>query len=123
MPRPNRSRHPSVRNITIRPRRPARCCVVAPYRYRETMRRSLLPALALAGAALLLAGCTSARPAAEPTTVPSSAPSSPTPTPTPTPPPTVEPRIVVSLDGIAVTGETGTRDAAFDGPDVVLDLL
>ncbi|WP_396657368.1 hypothetical protein [Microbacterium oxydans] len=83
------------------------------------MRRSLLPALALAGAALLLAGCTSAPSAAEATTVPSSAPSSPTPTPTPT----VEPRIVVSLDGIAVTDETGTRDAAFDDPDAVLDLL
>ncbi|MCB8044883.1 hypothetical protein JM654_14210 [Microbacterium oxydans] len=83
------------------------------------MRRSLLPALALAGAALLLAGCTSARPAAEPTTVPSSAPSSPTPSPTPT----VEPRIVVSLDGIAVTDETGTRDAALDDTEAVLDLL
>lgn len=29
----------------------------------------------------------------------------------------------MSLDGIAVTGETGSRDAAFDGPDAVLDLL
>ncbi|WP_282848112.1 hypothetical protein [Microbacterium oxydans] len=81
------------------------------------MRRSLPPALALAGAALLLAGCTSAPSAAEPTTVPSSAPSSPTPTPT------VEPQIVVSLDGIAVTDETGTRDAALDDTEAVLDLL
>lgn len=117
MPRPNRSRHSSVRNITIRLCRPARCGVVGSHRYRETMRRSLLPALALAGAALLLAGCASARPAAEPTSEPSSAPSSPTPTPT------VESRIVVSLDGIAVTDETGTHDAAFDDADAVLDLL
>ncbi|MGO4487858.1 hypothetical protein [Microbacterium sp. 2RAF4] len=83
------------------------------------MRRSLLPALALAGAAFLLASCTSAPSAAEPTTVPSSAPATPTPTPTPT----VEPQIVVSLDSIAVTDETGTRDAALDDTEAVLDLL
>lgn len=82
------------------------------------MRRPLAPALALAAAAFLLIGCASA-PSSTSSTGPTTAPSSPTPTATAE----IEPQIVVSLDGIAVTDETGTRNADFADPGTLLDLL
>lgn len=50
---------------------------------------------------------------------------SPTAKPAPTPSATaeIEPQIVVSLDGIAVIDESGTRNADFADPDAVLNLV
>lgn len=81
------------------------------------MRRSLAPVLALAASALLLIGCapsTSAEPSAT-----SSASSSPSSSPTPE----VDPQIVVSLEGLTVTDESGTTSVAFDDSPALLALL
>jgi hypothetical protein len=82
------------------------------------MRRSLAPALALAVSALVLIGCASPT-SAEPRSSATPASSSPTPSPTVE----IDPQIVVSLDGIVVTDESGTRSAAFEDPAGLLDLL
>ncbi|MFJ6427257.1 hypothetical protein [Microbacterium maritypicum] len=82
------------------------------------MRRSLASAVALAASALLLIGCTSAPSSTGPSTAPAAAPS-----PTPSATAEIEPQIVVSLDGIAVTDESGTRRADFADLDAVLNLV
>lgn len=80
------------------------------------MRRRLLPVLVLAASALVLTACTT--PSGVPSSTPSAAPSS-----SPSAEPEVDPQLVVTLDGLTFTDETGTTEATFDDSDALLALL